>query len=190
MARQKFEIGQTVYCHRGGTVYRKAVVANPDIEKNSFEGRVGRKTHYVGVRYINQKGQPEGAEWPITNRSNLILDEESFNKMERAKIIERLHSDVRAYNTFEDEFTRYYEQAEIICRTLLNSVSIAVEHEDVRELAHYLRGMFGFLSVYRRLARDEVKELRQEKLADADEALDELGKMGENRPELAKEAGA
>ena len=177
MTRQKFEIGQTVYCHRGGSIHRKAVVTSPNLEKEGFSGR---KIHSVGVRYINQKGQPEGAEWPITNRSNLICDEEAFNEMEKAKIVERLRSDIRAYNTFEDELRRYYDQAEIICRTLMGQNL---------ELAHYLRGMFGFLSSYRQLTRDGVKELRADKRGEAARAMGELAAMGEDGPELSKEMG-
>ena len=190
MARQQFEKGQTVYCHRGGTVYKKAIVTNPDIKKYGF-GRIGRKTHYVNVRYINPKGQPEGSEWPITNRANLILTEEAHNEMTRGQTIIDLHRDITAYAKFEDEFARYFEQAKIIYRTLMNTVAVAdTDAADIRELAHYLRGMFGFLATYRQLTRDEVRTLRATKLATAAQAMGELAAMGEEAPELAKEAGS
>ena len=190
MERQKFEKGQTVYCHRGGTVYKKAIVTNPDIEKYGF-GRIGRKTHYVGVRYINQKGQPEGSEWPITNRRNLILTEEAHDQMTRGQIIDDLHRDMMAYTRFEDDFGQYFDQAKIIYRTLLNTVGVAdTDPADVRKLAHYLRGMFKFLPTYRQLTHNEVRMLRHEKHATAAGARDKLVSMGEEAPELAKEAGA
>ena len=184
MARQKFEKGQTVYCHRGGTMYHKAIVMRPDMVQK------GLRTHYVGVRYINAKGEPEGSEWPITNRANLILTEEAFNQNNRAKTVADLRGDMRAYATFERDFQPYFDQAEIISRTLLNTVSVAPDPDDVRELAHYLRGMFTFTTSYSRLTREGVRALRANKRATAAQAMGGLAAMGEEPPELAEEAGA
>lgn len=188
MSRQTFTKGQTVYCHRWSDHYKKAIVTSPDLMKR---GLTNRKTHYVGVRYINHEGQPEGSEWPITNRSNLIITEEAFDKIEKAKIIANLHGDMRAYETFEQEFRPYFKQAEIISRTLFNTVGEAsVEPADIRELAHYLRGMFGFTITRRQLTRAGVRALRKARRTTAARARDELTAMGEEPPELAEEAGA
>ena len=186
MARQTFTKGQTVYCHRWNDTFRKAIVIRPDIAK------AGQQTHYVGVRYINGKGEPEGHEWPITNRINLILTEEAFNEINRAKAADDLRGDMAAYASFERTFQPYFEQAEIICRTLLNTVGVAnVEPADVSELAHYLRGMFTFTTPdSRRMTRDGVRTLRREKRATAAMAMGGLAAMGEDVPELAEEAGA
>ncbi len=184
MARQTFTEGQTVYCHRLGDNYKKAIVIVPDVMTPGF---TGRNTHYVGVRYINKEGQPEGSEWPITNRSNLILTEEAFNGINRAKDITRLHGDIRAYTNFERDFLLYFTQAETICRTLM-PVGAYGPH-NVNELAHYLRGTFQ-LTKYQRMDRDDVRTLRLEKRQAAVDARDALAAMGEDAPELAKETGA
>ncbi len=184
MARQTFTKGQIVYCHRWGNVYKKAIVVRPDIVK------AGLRTHYVGVRYIDAKGKPEGIDYPITNRANLILTEEAYNEIERAKTVAKLHSTIRAYAEFERGVLPYFDQAEIICRTLLNTVGLTVEPHDVNELAHYLRGMFTFKSSYSQLTRDGVRVLRREKRADASRARGELAAMGEEAPDLADEASA
>ncbi len=178
MARQKFEKGQTVYCHRWGNHYKKAIVVRPDMVK------AGLRTHYVGVRYIDAKGKPEGAEWPITNRANLIFTEEAYNEINKAKTVAKLHSDIRAYAEFERGMLPYFNQAEIILRGHSNR-----EPHDVNELAHYLRGMFTFTSSYSRLTRDGVRTLRADKRATAAQARSELATMGEEAPELAEEAG-
>lgn len=180
MPRQTFTEGQIVWCKRYGNVYKKAIVLRPDMVQ------AGQRTHYVGVQYINANDQPEGAEWPTTNRANLILTEEAFNEIKRAKNANRLRRDIAAYAHFERDFQPYFEQAEIICRTLVGHN----EPDDVAELAHYLRGMFSFTSSYSRLTRDGVRTLRLEKHATAAIARAALVAMGENAPELAKEAGA
>ncbi len=185
MARQTFTKGQTVYCHRGGTMYRKAIVMRPDMVKK------GLRTHYVGVRYINDKGRPGGHEWPITNRANLILTEEAFNQKNRAKLVARLHGDMRAYDKFERAFQPYFDQAKIILLNAMNTVGVAnVDPDEVRELAHYLRGMFTFTSSYGQLTRSEVRTLRADKRGEANHAKRQLETMGEEAPELAEEAGA
>lgn len=184
MARQTFTEGQTVYCHRGGTMYRKAIVMRPDMTQK------GLRMHYVGVRYINTKGQPEGSEWPITNRANLIITEEAFNQINKAKRAARLHDDMRAYARFESNFQLYFDQAKIIARTLLNTVGVAdTDPDDVGELAHYLRGLFTFSASYTQLSRGDVRTLRSNKRAEATQAMGELASMGEEAPELAEEAG-
>ena len=182
MARQQFEKGQTVYYRHWGNQYKKAIVMRPDITK------AGQRTHYVGVRYINAKGQ--GSEWLITNRANLIFTEEAFNEIGRAKTIAKLHGTIRAYANFERDFLPYFEQAEIICRTLLNTVGLTPEPSDVNELAHYLRGMFGFGLAHSRLTQGDVRTLRATKRAEAAQAMGSLTAMGEDAPGLAEEAGA
>ncbi len=191
MARQTFEKGQTVYCHRYGGAYRKAIVAQPDIVKKSFAiaGKGQRNMHYVGVIYVNHQGAAEGSEWPIQNTIRAIISEEAYNAIKTAKYSAELRSDIRAYTRFEEDFLRYFEQAEIICRTLLGG-HIVVEPSEVSELAHYLRGMFAFASQYSRMDREGVRTLRQEKRATAAIAHNSLVAMGEEAPELVKEAGA
>lgn len=184
MTRQTFTEGQTVHCKRWGNQYKKAIVRRPDMVQK------GLQTHYVGVQYVNSKSEPEGAEWPITNRRDLILTEEAFNEIGRAKIIADYRRDMSAYATFERDFQPYFDQAEIICRTLLNTVGVNVQPEDVRELAHYLRGMFTIASSSRQLTRVAVRALRDTKRATAAMAMGSLAAMGEEAPELAEEAGA
>ncbi len=183
MARQQFEKGQIVYCHRWQ--YKKAIVMRPDIVK------AGQRTHYVGVRYINADGQPEGAEWPITNRANLILTEEAFNEINRAKDIAGLRADMEDYARIEHKFQPYFDQAKIILLNAMNTVGVAnTDPDDVSELAHYLRGMFAFTTPHGRLTREGVRTLRQEKRATAAQAMGGLAAMGEDVPTLAEEAGA
>ncbi len=191
MARQTFEKGQTVYCHNYSGTYRKAIVARPDITKQSFDSGAGgrRDVHYVGVNYFGPGGVADTErEWPILNNSRLIITEEVYQEFKRAKTAAEMHRDILAYTKFEENFLLYFDQAEIICRAVLDGRN--AEPSEVNELAHYLYGMFQFASSYQRLDRGGVRARRREKRATAASARDALAALGEEAPELTKEAGA
>ncbi len=190
MARQIFTKGQTVYCHSWSGMYRKAVVARPDFTKPSFSSGAGRPRdiHYVGVIYTNRQGEADGDEWPVLNNSRLIITGEKYNEFKQAKNASDHRRDIRAYTAFEANFLMYFEQAEIICRAVLDGRN--AEPSEVNELAHYLRGTFAFSGRYDRMDREGVRTARHEKRCKAADARAALLAMGEDAPELVKEAGA
>jgi hypothetical protein len=185
MARQTFEKGQTVYvAYYSRHNWRKAVVATPDVVKQSF-GYYGKRRdiHYVGICYVKDDGTVDvDRTWDVLNNRRRIVTEEAHAEIKQAKDIGELRQAIDAHRAFETDFARYVEQARIIVGTL--PASEPVGSSEINKLAHYLRGMFSFRSEYRRSTNTEVRALRADYRADAADARAALKGLGVEAPEL------
>lgn len=189
MARQGFHKGQTVYTRNYANSYRKGIVANPDVIRKAFAMGNGRNVHYVSVAYVDQDGKVDMARtYHVLNNRRQIIDESAYREIARAKSVNELRRDIVAYTQFEEDFIHYFDQAAIICRAVLDGRN--ADPSEVNELAHYLRGTFAFAGRYARLDREGVRVMRREKRATAASARVALVELGEEAPELVKEAGA
>ncbi len=184
MARQTFEKGQTVYVARySRNHWRKAVVANPDIEKTAYGfGPANRTIHYVGISYVKDDGTvDEGNEWPILNNRQQIVTAERYAEIAQANDIAKLRGTIRAHRKFEEDLDRFTKQATAIINTMVTRDGSI----DVLELALHLRGVFSFRSSYIQQTAAQVARTRAEYLAGAHKAQTALHKLGVQPPELA-----